>query len=385
MNFHKRSVLASALALCLGMGSSTVMAQTVDIKLGFAAPLTGPQSHYGEDMRNGIQLALAEANAKKIKVGGKVANFVLVIRDDQADPRIAVQVAQQLVDADIRGVLGHFNSGTSIPASRIYNEAGLPQISTATAPAYTKQGYNTTFRMLTSDTQQGGAVGRFMVKKLNVKKVAIIDDRTAYGQGLADQVEKAVKESGGQVVRREYTTDKATDFASILTNVRTAGADAIFYAGADAQSGPLKRQMQQLGITAPLLSGEMSRTDTFLRLAGPAAEGTYASLAGLPIDTMPGGKTFKADYKARFNMEPGIYSPYSYDGTWNMVAAIEKAGSADPAKYLPVLAQQQRKGLTSENIAYDAAGDLKEVAVTIYRVKGGKWEPAETAVGQAGK
>ena len=152
MNFNKKGVLARALALGLAMGSSAVMAQTVDIKFGFAAPLTGPQSHYGEEMRNGIQLALAEANAKKIKVGGKVANFVLVARDDQADPRIAVQVAQQLVDADIRGVLGHFNSGTSIPASRIYNEAGLPQISTATAPTYTQQGYNTTFRMLTSDT-----------------------------------------------------------------------------------------------------------------------------------------------------------------------------------------------------------------------------------------
>jgi len=228
-------------------------------------------------------------------------------------------------------------------------------------------------------------VGRFIVKKLNAKKVAIIDDRTAYGQGLADQVDKAVKEAGGQVVRREYTTDKATDFASILTNVRSAGADAVFYAGADAQSGPLKRQMQQLGMTAPLLSGEMSRSDTFLRLAGTAAEGTYASLAGVPLDTMPGGKTFKSDYKARFNMEPGVYSPYAYDGAWNMVAAIEKAGSADPAKYLPLLAKQQRKGVTSESISYESTGDLKEVAVTIYLVKGGKWEPAETVVSQAGK
>jgi len=385
MNFHKRSVLASALALGVGMWAPAVMAQTVDIKFAFAAPLTGPQSHYGEEMRNGIELALAEANAKKIEVGGKVANFVLVTRDDQADPRIAVQVAQQLVDADIRGVLGHFNSGTSIPASRIYNEAGLPQISTATAPGYTQQGYNTTFRMLTSDTQQGAAVGHFIVKKLNAKKVAIIDDRTAYGQGLADQVDKAIKGAGGQVVRREYSTDKATDFASILTNVRSSGADAVFYAGTDAQSGPLKRQMQQLGITAPLLSGEMSRSDTFLRLAGTAAEGTYASLAGVPIDTMPGGKAFKSDYKARFKMDPGVYSPYAYDGTWNMVAAIEKAGSADPAKYLPVLAKLQRKGLTSESISYDAKGDLKELAVTVYLVKGGKWEPADTVIGQAGK
>lgn len=386
MKMHRRSLLASAMVGAAAWAvSAPAMAQTVDIKFGFAAPMTGPQSHYGEEMQNGILLALAEANAKKIKVGGKVANFTLVTRDDQADPRIGVQVAQQLVDAGISGMLGHFNSGTTIPASRLYNEAGVPQIAMATAPEYTRQGYNTAFRMMTSDTQQGAAVGGFMVKNLKAKKVAIVDDRTAYGQGLADQVEKAVKAGGGQVARREYTTDKATDFASILTNVRTAGADALFYAGTDAQSGPLKRQMKQLGLTMPLLSGEMTRSDTFLRLAADAAEGTYASLAGVPLETLPGGKAFQAAYKAQFKKDSGVYSPYAYDGAWNMIHAIEQAGSADPAKYLPKLAKLQRKGLTSNSIAYDDAGDLKEVAVTIYQVKGGKWVQAETVVGQAGK
>ncbi len=385
MKLHRRNTLALVAAGVALAAMSGVSAQTLDIKLGFAAPLTGPQGHYGEDMQNGIQLALAEANAKKIKIGGKVANFVLVSRDDQADPRTAVQVAQQLVDAGIVGMLGHFNSGTSIPASRIYSEAGLPQISTATSPAYTAQGYKTTFRMMTSDTQQGAAMGSFIVKKINAKKVAIVDDRTAYGQGLADQVDKAVKAAGGTVVRREYTTDKATDFAAILTNIRTAGADAVFYAGADAQSGPFKRQMQQLGMTAPMLSGEMTRSDSFLLLAGPAAEGTFASLAGVPMESMSGGKTYVADYKARFKKDPGVYSPYSYDGTWNMVSAMEQAGSSEPAKYLPVLAKLQRKGLTSNSITYDAKGDLNEVAVTIYQVKDGKWVQAETVVGQAGK
>ena len=383
MKSQGRGLLVGALAAVSWLAASTAAAQNVDVKFGFAAPLTGPQSHYGEEMQNGIQLALAEANAKKIKIGGKIANFVLVSRDDQADPRTAVQVAQQLVDANISGMLGHFNSGTSIPASRIYNDAGVPQMSMATAPEYTRQNYPTTFRMLTSDTQQGAAVGGFVVKKLNAKKVVVVDDRTAYGHGLADEVDKSIKAAGGKVLRREYTTDKATDFAAILTSIRNAGADAVFYAGADAQAAPLRRQMKQLGMDIPLLSGEMTRSDTFLRLAGAAAEGTYASLPGLPLDTLPGGKAFEANFKARFKKEAGTYSPYAYDGAWNIVSAIEQAGSADPAKYLPVLASMKRSGLTSSQIAYDSKGDLKEIAVTIYQVKNGKWVPADTVVGKA--
>ena len=374
-----RPALLAAFAVACVAGA----AHAEEIKFGFAAPLTGPQSHYGEDMQNGLTLALEEANKKGIKVDGETAKFVLVSRDDQADPRTAVQVAQQLVDEDVDGILGHFNSGTTIPASRVYNEAGLPQIAMATSPEYTSQGYDTTFRMMTSDTQQGAAVGQFIVEKLNAKKVAIIDDRTAYGQGLADEVEKAVKKAGGEIVRREYTTDKANDFTSILTNIKAAGPDAIFYGGLDAQSGPMKRQLVRLGIQAPLVSGEMTRSDTFIKLAGDAADGTYASLAGVPLEQMAAGKDFAQRYEARFKKAPGVYAPYAYDGAWNMITAIEQADSADPEDYLPKLAQLQRKGATSEHIAYDSKGDLKEVSVTIYQVKNGKWEMVQTMVSQA--
>ncbi|MDM9559081.1 branched-chain amino acid ABC transporter substrate-binding protein [Bordetella petrii] len=376
--FSRPALLAALAAACL---AGAVQAE--EIKLGFAAPLTGPQSHYGEDMQNGLTMALEEANKKGIKVDGEVAKFVLVSRDDQADPRTAVQVAQQLVDEDVDGILGHFNSGTTIPASRVYNEAGLPQIAMATSPEYTNQGYDTTFRMMTSDTQQGAAVGKFIVENLKAKKVAIIDDRTAYGQGLADEVEKAVKKAGGEIVRREYTTDKANDFTSILTNIKAAGPDAIFYGGLDAQSGPMKRQLVRLGLKAPLVSGEMTRSDTFIKLAGDAADGTYASLAGVPLEKMAAGKDFAQRYEARFKKAPGVYAPYAYDGAWNMITAIEQAGSADPQDYLPKLAQLERKGATSEHIAYDAKGDLKEISVTIYEVKNGKWEMVETMVSQA--
>lgn len=376
--------LSTSLAVACAFGglAGAAHAETT-VRLGFAAPLTGPQSHYGEDMRNGLTLAIEEANAKGIKIDGDKAKFVLVSKDDQADPRTAVQVAQQIVDAKVDGMLGHFNSGTTIPASRVYNDAGIPQIAMATSPEYTLQGYDNTFRMMTSDTQQGAAVGVFIVKDLKAKKVALIDDRSAYGQGLADQVAKAVKRAGGQIVAREYTTDKASDFTAILTSIKAKGVDAIFFGGLDAQSGPMRRQMATLGLTQPLVSGEMTRSDTFLRLAGDAATGTYASLAGVPLQTMAQGEKFATAYKARFKVEPGVYAPYAYDGAWNMITAMEQAGTAKPAKYLPKLAALKRSGATSSNIAYDKNGDLNEVSVTIYTAKGGKWEQVKTIVDSA--
>ncbi len=376
-------LLAAVAAVAAGLALAPAQAAETVVKLGFAAPLTGPQSHYGEDMKNGLELALEEANAQKIQLDGKTAKFELVTRDDQADPRTAVQVAQQIADEDVKGILGHFNSGTTIPASRIYNDAGLPQIAMATSPEYTRQGYDTTFRMMTSDTQQGAAAGEFIVKDLGAKNVALIDDRTAYGQGLADEVAKAVEANGGKIITREYTTDKANDFTSILTNIKSKQPDAIFFGGLDAQSGPMRRQMATLGIKAPMVSGEMTRSDTFLKLAGDTANGTYASLAGVPLKQMAAGEKFEAAYKARFNKDPGVYAPYAYDGAWNMITAMKEAGSAEPKAYLPKLAALQRTGATSQNIAYDQHGDLKEISVTIYEVKNGKWEMVKTMVSKA--
>ena len=377
-------LLAATAAVMAGFafGPAQAADNTV-VKLGFAAPLTGPQSHYGEDMKNGLTLAIEEANKQNIQLDGKPAKFELVSRDDQADPRTAVQVAQQIVDEDVNGMLGHFNSGTTIPASSVYNDAGLPQIAMATSPEYTDQGYDTTFRMMTSDTQQGAAAGQFIVNDLGAKTVALIDDRTAYGQGLADQVAKAVEAAGGKVIAREYTTDKANDFTSILTNIKSKEPAAIFFGGLDAQSGPMRRQMVTLGIKAPLISGEMTRSATFLKLAGDAANGTYASLAGVPLKQMAAGEKFQADFKERFKVEPGVYAPYAYDGAWNMITAMKEAGSAKPEAYLPKLASLQRSGATSENIAYDEKGDLKEISVTIYEVKNGKWEMVKTMVSKA--
>lgn len=348
------------------------------VKLGFAAPLTGPQAHYGEEYKNGVTLAIEDANAEKPTIDGKPVKFELVAEDDLADPKAATQIAQKFVDAKVNGIIGHFNSGTAIPASKIYSDAGIPQVAMATAPAYTQQGFKTTFRSMTSDTQQGTVMGKFVVEVLKAKKVAIIDDRTAYGQGLADEFEKAVKANGGEVVKREFTTDKATDFAAILTTLKGVSPDAVFYGGADAQSAPMAKQMKRLGLKAPLVSGEMTKTPTFLKLAGKEAEGSIASLAGLPLEQMPKGKDYETRYKARFNAEVATYSPYGYDATRVVIEAMKKANSVEPAKYLPELAKIEYTGVTSSSWAYDDKGDLKDGGITVYKVENGEWKVMQT-------
>ncbi|RDU98470.1 branched-chain amino acid ABC transporter substrate-binding protein [Trinickia dinghuensis] len=376
---HKMKTLAGATLVAAMSLVGTAHAQQADqVKIGFAGPMTGPQAHYGTDFQNGVKLAIADMNATKPVIGGKQVEFVLDSADDQADPRTGTTVAQKLVDDGIKGMIGHFNSGTTIPASRIYANAGIPEVAMATAPEYTQQGFKTTFRMMTSDTQQGSVAGTFAVKNLHMMKIAIVDDRTAYGQGLADQFAKAAKASGATIVDREFTNDKAVDFKGILTKLKAAKPDLIYFGGADAQAAPMAKQMKSLAITAPLMGGEMLHTPDFLKIAGPAADGTYASLAGLPLSDMPGGAQYVAKYKKMFGTDVETYSPYAYDGTIALLTAMKKANSTDPAKYLPVLAKTNMAGVTTTHLAYDDHGDLKNGGITIYKAENGQWKPLQS-------
>ncbi|KKB64482.1 amino acid ABC transporter substrate-binding protein [Robbsia andropogonis] len=374
INKHNRLGGATFAAVAVGATLAlTNVAHAEDVHIGAAGPLTGPQAHYGADFTNGLTLAVEDFNATKPVIGGKPVRIVLDVQDDQADPRTATSVAQRLVDGGIKGMLGHFNSGTTIPASRIYAQAGIPEIAMATAPEYTQQGFKTTFRMMTSDIQQGAVDGEFAVKTLKYKKIAIIDDRTAYGQGLADQFEKAAKAAGASIVDREFTNDRAVDFRSILTKIKATRPDLIFYGGADAQAAPMVKQMHTLGIKSPLMSGEMVKTPTFLKIGGDAANGTIASLAGVPLADMPGGAKFTADYKKRFGSDVQTYAPYAYDGAMAMFTAMKQADSTEPSKYLPVLAKIKMAGVTTPALEYDAKGDLKNGGITMYKVVNGEW------------
>ena len=198
------------------------------VKIGAASPLTGPQAHIGIDIRNGVQLAIEDANAANIEIGGSKVKFEMVPEDDEANPTKATTVAQKLADAKVAAVVGHFNSGASIPASKIYSDAGIPQISpSSTNPKYTQQGFKTTFRVVAHDGQQGPTLARFAANTLKAKTVAVIDDSTAYGQGLADAFEATVQSLGIKVVAREHTTDKDTDFKAILTKIKGVKPDVI--------------------------------------------------------------------------------------------------------------------------------------------------------------
>lgn len=362
-------------------GADAAKAEVV-VRIGHVAPLTGPQSHLGKDNENGARLAVDDANAKGMVIGGSKVRFELLGEDDQADPKQGTLVAQKLVDARVNGVVGHLNSGSTIPASKIYADAGLPQVSpSATNPKYTQQGFKTAFRVMANDIQQGKVLGAYAVQKLGAKTIAIIDDRTAYGQGVADEVDKAVKANGGKVVTREFTTDKATDFAAILTKVKSTQPDVLFYGGMDAQAGPMAKQMRTLGLSSKLLMADGGCTTEFHKLAGDAADGTYCSLPGVPLDKMPGGADFKNRYKAKYNTDIQLYAPYAYDAAGVMIDAMKRADSVDGAKYLPQLAKTDGYPGVTAKIQFDDKGDIKDGDITLYQAKAGKWDPLDTMGG----
>jgi branched-chain amino acid transport system substrate-binding protein len=300
--------------------------------------------------------------------------FEVVTGDDQADPKMATAVAQRMVDDKVAGVIGHLTSGAAIPASTIYNQAGIPVISgSVTSPKYTQQGYNNVFRLVSDDNQQGVALADFAVKTLQFKKVAVVDDATAYGQGLADAFEKSVIAAGGTVVKREHTNDKANDFKAILTSIEAQKPEVVFFGGMFSQGGTFAKQMKTLGMSAKYMGADGSYSPEFIKLAGDAAEGAYASSTGAPKELLPEFASFQTKFKAKFNKEVDSFAPYTYDATRVMIAAMKAANSADPKKYLPELAKIQYKGVIGD-VAFEPTGDIKNGTITLYQVKSGKWE-----------
>jgi branched-chain amino acid transport system substrate-binding protein len=355
---------------------------TITVMIGHAGPLTGGIAHLGKDNENGARLAVEQANEAKIQIDGKDAKFVLVAEDDQADPKVGTTVAQKLVDAKVAGVVGHLNSGVTIPASDVYNKAGIPMITgSATNPQLTEQGFKVAFRVVGRDDQQGPAIASYLATNAKPKTVAVIDDATAYGAGIADEVEKTLKAQGVKVLAREKGTDKTTDWKAVLTKLRGRKPDAIFYGGMDATGGPLLKQGRELGIKAVFAFGDGACTDKMKELAGDAAaEGLLCSQAGIPPQAA--SKQFLDAYKAKFNTDPILYAPFTYDAANLLIESMKKANSADPAKYLPELAKISHNGATGP-IAFDEKGDRKDAEITIFSMKGGKLEP--TAVVKGGK
>ncbi len=367
----------SLLALVLlGLGMSAAWADTV--KIGHAGPLTGPLAHIGKDGENGARLAIEDANTLGITISGKKVTFDLVSEDDQADPRQATTVAQRLADEEVAGVVGHVTSSASIPASRVYEQAGIPVITpSATSPKLTAQGYRTTFRVIANDLQQGAAMAKHVTEALKLKRVAIIDDRSAYGQGLADAFAEGLKAHGAEVVAREFTSDKATDFSAILTKIKGTKPDAIFFGGFDAQAAPMLQQLRQLGLTGKFLGGDGVCTGEMLKLAARTLDGNvFCTQAGLPMEKMPKGADFKARFTRRFHTDVQLYAPYSYDAAMALINAMRVADSTDPADYLPALKAILFDGITG-TIAFDDKGDIRNGGISLYRFDNGHWQAIE--------
>jgi branched-chain amino acid transport system substrate-binding protein len=363
--------LAIALAFAGSAGAQEV------IKIGHVGPVSGPSAHLGKDNENGAKMAVEELNAKGFKIDGKPVKFVLQLEDDGSDPKQGTAVAQKLVDAKVNGVIGHLNSGTSIPASKIYYDAGIPQISPATTQTkYTQQGFNSTFRVVANDAKLGGSLGSYAVGKLGAKKIAVIDDRTAYGQGVADEFIKGAKKAmpGVQIVGKEFTNDKATDFNAILTTIKGKNPDLIFFGGMDSVGGPLLRQMKALGIKSKYMGGDGICTEPFAKLAGDAAVNglvTCAEAGGVTGEQQKGMDDFVARYKKKYNADVQIYSPYVYDAIMTMATAMQEAKSSQPAKYLPFLQKIKYQGVTGL-ISFDGKGDIKDGALTLFTYTDGK-------------
>jgi branched-chain amino acid transport system substrate-binding protein len=343
------------------------------VKIGHAAPLTGAIAHLGKDNENGVRLAIEEANAKGLTLGGEKVAFEMISEDDEGKENKGPIIAQKFVDAKVAGVVGHLNSGVTIPASAVYNQAGIPMISgSATNPKLTEQGFKVAFRTVGRDDQQGPAIASYLVSEHKPKSVAVIDDATAYGEGLANEVEKTLKASGVSVLPREKGTQETRDWKAILTKLKGKGPDAIFYGGMDSGAGPLMKQGRELGLKAVFSFGDGACTDKMKELAGAASEGLVCSQAGIPVQAS--SKAFLDAYKKKFNSDPLIYAPFTYDATNLIIAAMQAANSADPAQYLPELAKIKHDG-ASGHIEFDEKGDRKDAEMTIFTMKSGTITP----------
>ena len=381
------SLACAALLACAGCGRNEAVTQRPPpaspgtsvgapqvVRIGHVGPLSGPQAHYGRDTENGVRLAIEDLNAPGVTIGGKPVRMEIQAEDDAGDPRQGTAAAQKLCDSKVAGVVGHQNSGTTLPASKVYNDCGIPHITgSATNPALTRAGYKTTYRLIANDDRLGAAVAAYAADKLKLRTVAVIDDRSAYGQGVATVFKGTARAMGMQVVDEQFTNDRATDFMAILTAVKARNPDAVFYGGMDPQAGPMLRQMEQLGMTrVKYLGGDGICTPTIGQLAGNAKtlENMLCAVGGASLARMPGGAAWKQKYDQRFPGQFQTYSPYTYDAVFVLVEAMKRAGSWDPKVYVEELPRTDFQGVTA-HIRFEPNGELKDAATTLFTYKDG--------------
>ena len=376
MKMSHQLLIAAAVA---GMGS-VAMAQEQIIKIGHIGPVSGPQAHFGKDDENGVRMAIEDLNAKGMEIAGKKVKFQIVAEDDAADPKQGTAAAQKLCDDKVAGAVTFVNSGVAIPASKVFHDCGIPMVTgAATNPDLTKPGWNTTYRVIANDNALGAALANYTVHVLKLKNVAVIDDRTAYGQGLASVYKKDAEKLGVKIVASEFTNDKATDFMAILTSIKAKKPEAIFYGGMYGQAGPMPRQMAQLGMNdVKLFGGDGICVLELAKVAAGAKtlENVVCADGGASIAKMPGGIEWKKRYDAKFPGQFQVYSPYFYDGVMLLADAMKRANSWDPKVYIPFLQKADFQGVTSR-IQFEPNGEMKNPTYTLSRFVNGEKTPID--------
>jgi branched-chain amino acid transport system substrate-binding protein len=372
------AVTAVCSAILLGLAAPSAKAADLLVRIGHVAPISGAQAHFGKDNENGARMAIDDLNAQGVMIGKQKAHFELLAEDDAADPKQGTAAAQKLCDAKVNGVVGHLNSGTTIPAAKIYDSCGIPMVTpSATNPQLTTLGYKNVYRMLANDGALGSELARHAAKVLKLKNVAIIDDRTAYGKGVAEVFKKTAASLGLAVVSEQYTRDNAVDFMSILTAIKSKKPDGIFFGGMDPQAGPMLRQMQQLGLSKTyLFGGDGICTEKLAELSSGARTlgNVVCAVGGASLDKLPQGKAWRTRYDAKFPQQFQVYAPYTYDAIMVVVDAMKRAKSADPKVYAAFLKTTDLQGVTTR-VQFDAVGELKKPVMTLYMYKAGKRVP----------
>ena len=348
--------------------------RTEVIAIGCSAPLTGDQAKIGIDMLNGVILAVEQANARGDTLPGM--KLLLVPLDDQHSPSQAVNVAKKfVVDANLVGVLGHLNSSCTKPASAVYHEAGLVQITPAsTNPEISKQGFNTFFRVSPTDDVQGPQGANYAFKTLGLKSVFIIDDKTTYGKGIADEFEKQVHLLGVNLLGHEGITAGDKDFTALLTKIKALDPDLIYHGGYYPEMALLVKQGRDLGVRARLMGGDGVADSLLVKLATPAAaEGVLATMVGADMKKVPTAQTFVKAYETRFG-ELGLYSAYGYDAANILIEAIRRAGKKDRAAVLEEVRKTRNFPGVTGTVNFDARGDSTNKSIGIFEVRDGRFE-----------
>jgi len=347
--------------------------ETQTVLIGYAGPLSGMSSGVGKSMANAAQMAVDEANKRGLQIQGKSIQLQLLLQDDRTNPRTAEFVARYLSKTGVVGVIGHWNSAASLAAAPIYNAAGVIQISPATmSTLYTQQGNRATFRTIGNNSSAGSYTADYAVRVLQTRRILVVDDGTPFGRGFVEQFSRTAKEHGAQIVGTHTVSDKTSDFNPVLVDAEKLRPDAVLFGGLDMQASTLARAIKRRKLQMRFIGASGTVGLPFLRAAGADGNGSIVVEPGLPMDKMPGWKTFEKKYMQKFDNNIDLYAPFAYDAAQVLIAAMRQANSVDPKKVAEVLHDIRFVGMTGP-ISFNHEGDLINPTFTIYEVQDQSW------------